>query len=196
MSKKTVSEIISSGNHYIIQVKGNQKNLYKQIRLNTQEDKKAISSWETNETKRGRQEHRKVFVYKNITGISPEWKGLQRLIRVERYVTAGGKKRHETAYYISSIRKNNAKYFGIHIRDHWGIENRLHWVKDVSMKEDTSRTACGMAAENISIIRNIAINIFRLNGFDSIKYATQFYANNFKELWRLISCKTINKKTI
>lgn len=196
MSKKTVSAIISSGNHYIIQVKGNQKNLYQQVRLNTEKDKQAISSWETKDTRRGREEYRNVFVYKNIVGISSEWEGLQRLIRVERYVTVGGKKRHETAYYISSIRKNNAEYFGTHIRNHWGIENRLHWVKDVSMKEDTSKTACGMAAENISIIRNIAINLFRLNGFDSIKYTTQLYANNFKELWNLISCKTINKKII
>lgn len=96
--------------------------------------------------------------------------------------------------YISSIKKNNAKYFGRYIRNHWGIENRLHWVKDVIMKEDTSKTAGRMAAENISILRNIAINLFRLDGFDSIKHATQLYANNFKELWRLISYKPINKK--
>lgn len=196
MSKKTVSAIISSGNDYIIQVKGNQKNLYRQICLNTDQDKQAVSIWETKETKRGRQECRKVFVYKNIEGISAEWEGLKRLIRVERYVIAGGKNRHETAYYISSIRKNNAGYFATHIRNHWGIENRLHWVKDVSMKEDTSKTACGMAAENISIIRNIVINLFRINGFDSIKYATQFYANNFKELCRLTDYNSGNKKII
>ena len=91
-------------------------------------------------------------------------------------------------------RKNNAEYFGTHIRNHWGIENRLHWVKDVSMKEDISKTTGGIATEKISIIRNVAINLFRLNGLDSIKYATQFYANNIKELWRLISCNTINNK--
>lgn len=168
--------------------------MYRQIRLNTDKDNQAVSCWETKDNRRGRKECRKVFVYNNLAGISSTWEGLARLIRVERYVSVGGKQRHRTAYYISSIRKNNAKYFGLHIRNHWGIENRLHWVKDVSMKEDGSHTACGMAAENISIIRNIVINLFRLNGFDSIKYATEFYANNFKELWRLISCKTINKK--
>lgn len=168
--------------------------MYQQIRLNTEKEKQAVSFWETKDSQRGRQECRKIFVYKNIEGISSEWTALQRLIRVERYVSVGGKTRHETAYYISSIRKNNAKYFGRYIRNHWGIENRLHWVKDVIMKEDTSKTAGGMAAENISILRNIAINLFRLDGFDSIKHATQLYANNFKELWRLISYKPINKK--
>lgn len=62
------------------------------------------------------------------------------------------------------------------------------------MKEDISKTTGGIATEKISIIRNVAINLFRLNGLDSIKYATQFYANNIKELWRLISCNTINNK--
>ena len=73
--------------------------------MNTEKDKQAISSWETKDTRRGREEYRNVFVYKNIVGISSEWEGLQRLIRVERYVTVGGKKRHETAYYISSIER-------------------------------------------------------------------------------------------
>jgi len=196
LSKKTVSAIISSGNHYIIQVKANQKNLYQQIRLNTVKEKKAISISQTIDTKRGRKEYRKVFLYKNIEGISSQWQGLKRLIRVERYVSIGGNERHETAYYISSIRKNKAAYFATHIRNHWGIENRLHWVKDVCMKEDTSKTAKGMAAENISILRNITINLFRTNGFDSIKCATQCYANNFKELWSIIAYNTTKNKII
>lgn len=82
-----------------------------------------------------------------------------------------------------------------YIKDVWGIENRLHWVKDVIMKEDTSKTAKGMAAQNISIIRNIAINIYRTSGIDSIKYATQMYANNVKELMKLIK-KASKKKRI
>jgi len=135
-------------------------------------------------------ECRKVLVYKNIKGISKEWIALKTLIRVERKVTCKGIDRQETAYYISSLPTGKAEIFAKHIRNHWGIENRLHWVKDVSMKEDQSKTAKGHAAENISILRNIAINLFRTNGFDSIKYATQFYANNVKELWRIISSNT------
>lgn len=162
--------------------------------MNTQEDKLAVDISEETTNKRGRMESRKTFVYNNIEGILPEWVGLKRIIRVERLVVCQGKKRHETAYYISSLQSNNAQKFARHIRAHWGIENRLHWVKDVSMKEDSSKTAKGKAAENISIMRNIVINIFRANGFDSIKEATQLYANNPKELLNLINCKTRNKK--
>lgn len=162
--------------------------------MNTEEDKLAVDISEETTHKRGRLEYRKTFVYKNIEGISPEWIGLKRLIRVERLVVCQGEKRHETAYYISSLQSNNAEKFAYHIRAHWGIENRLHWVKDVSMKEDSSKTAKGKAAENISIMRNIAINIFRANGFDSIKETIQLYANDFKGLLNLINCKTKNKR--
>lgn len=97
--------------------------------------------------------------------------------------------RHQTAYYISDSCRNDAAFFARHVQHHWGIENRLHWVKDVIMKEDTSKTTQGMAAENLSVLRNIVCNIFRSNGFDSIKYATELYVNRINDILRLISSK-------
>lgn len=176
----------------MIQVKANQKSLLEQMKTNTSQQKSCIDFC-VNQTKiRGRIEVRKVFVYKNLSGISNQWVGLKRLIRVERYVTSKEHQRSETAYYISSISSNNAKVFAKHIQNHWAIENRLHWVKDVIMKEDASKTAKGMAAENFSIIRNIVCNIFRANGYDSIKYAIEDCANNnVKDLYEFINS---NKK--
>jgi len=137
-------------------------------------------------------EIRKTFVYKNLSGISEQWTALRlkRLIRVERYVSCKKQQRHETAYYMSDLCSNKAVLFAKHIRNHWGIENRLHWVKDVILKEDESGIKTGMAAENISIIRNIVCNIFRSNGFQSIKYAIELHANDFKKLFELINSKT------
>lgn len=195
-AKKTASAIIHSGNDYIIQIKKNQPKLYHQTCRNTCQDHLAISMTKQITRKRGRIESRKVFIYKDLTGISQEWLGLKTLIRVEREVVCKAKISRQRAYYISSLSTHKAEVFARHIRNHWKIENRLHWVKDVSMKEDTSKTAKGYAAENISILRNIAINLFRTNGHDSIKYATQLYANNVKELWRIISSnKKCYKKT-
>ena len=57
------------------------------------------------------------------------------------------------------------------------------------MNEDKSKTISGMAAENMSILRNIGINLFRVNGYYSIKYATEICVNNLKELVRLTSYK-------
>ena len=189
MPKKTTLAIIASENDYIIQVKENQPNLYHQLEINTSNDTDAISVSEDVTRKRGRIENRKVLLFDNLTDISKEWIGFKRLIRVERVVTRKSQTSHETSFYISSLDKDDATIFAEHIRNHWGIENKLHWVKDVTMKEDKSKTAKGNAAENISILRNIAINLFRTNGFTSIKYATQFYANNIKELQRIISSK-------
>jgi predicted transposase YbfD/YdcC len=182
--------IVESGNHYILQVKGNQKNLHKQVQLNTADDKSCADSHTEITRKRGRVETRQTLVYKDISGISEDWTSLKRLIRVERKVCKKNMQTHETAYFISDIARNNAAFFAGHIRRHWSIENSLHWVKDTIMNEDRSKTAGGMAAENISIIRNIAINIFRLNGHHSIKYAIELCANNFKELLSLINCKS------
>ncbi len=187
MSKKTVDKIHNSHNKYLIQVKANQPTLLEQIKEKTACDQQAVDTHLQKTVKRGRLEIRQTFVYKDISGISQEWTGLSRLIRVERSVTCKGKQSRETSYFISNIRCNQAKTFAKHIRNHWGIENRLHWVKDVIMKEDASKIAKGMAAENLSIIRNIVCNLYRSNGFDSIKYAIELYANNFKELFELIN---------
>ena len=113
MSKKTVEAIVESGNHYIIQVKGNQKKLLKQIQENTGDNDLCIDYHE--EASRGRKEIRKTFIYKDISGISNEWIALSRLIRVERHVYKKNKKSHETAYYISDIISNKAAYFAKHI---------------------------------------------------------------------------------
>lgn len=186
--------IIRSGNNYLIQAKRNQQLLYKQIQINTMDDAKCIDSHQEVTRSRGRLETRNVFVYKDITDISDQWTALARLIRVERYVSAKNGHRHQRAYYISNVVSDDASFFAKHIRNHWAIENRLHWVKDVIAKEDISKTAKGMAAENISIIRNISINLYRSNGYDSIKYAIELYANNFKELIGLVNTKPPAKR--
>ena len=175
-------------------MKGNQKTLFKQLKINTFNDKNCLDSAECQTKARGRTEIRKTFIYKDLTDISPDWTGLKRLIRVERTVKTKSKTSSETAYYISSIRSNKASFFGKHIRNHWGIENRLHWVKDVCMNEDKSQIISGMSAENISVLRNIVINLFRTNGYDSIKYAMEICNNNLKLLFKLTNFKPVNYK--
>ena len=139
---------------------------------------------------KGRDELRITKVYKNLEGIASEWIGIKRIIETTRYVKTKKRETVEIVYHISSIAKNKADFFANHIRSHWGIENRLHWVKDVQMKEDKSRTKSGNAPENLSIMRNISINLFRLNGKDSIKLAMEWSISNFKELMNLIYYKS------
>ncbi|MDF5739389.1 MULTISPECIES: hypothetical protein [unclassified Nostoc] len=93
MSKKTCKLIIDSGNDYAIAVKANQKNLYCQIRKNT-DNSKPTSRYITAEKTRNRFTTRTVEVFHNLTGISPEWAGLKSLIKVERNGTRAGKPYH------------------------------------------------------------------------------------------------------
>ncbi len=76
--------------------------------------------------------------------------------------------------------------FAQKIRQHWGIENRLHWVKDVIFGEDTAPFTNHNAATNWSIIRNIAINLARKGGYDSLTKAERFLAHDIDKLFLLL----------
>jgi len=87
---------------------------------------------------------------------------------------------------VSSLTSNNAELFAKAIRAHWGIENGLHYVKDANMNEDNCKISGGSAVENLSLFKNLAINIYRLNGIKSLKYATQKFTNKIKMQLELI----------
>ncbi len=186
----------------MIAVKGNQKRLYEQIQHKS-EQATPLSVDITTEPRsdlrfaaalRYRVTTRRVSVFDDLSGISSEWLGLARLVKVERLGTRSGKPYHQIAYYISSLNLN-ATQFAQGIRGHWGIENRLHWVKDVVLEEDSSRMRLGNAPANLSIIRSLAISfagalraiaILRSNGYSSITTAIRMIAHNLEQMFRLI----------
>jgi predicted transposase YbfD/YdcC len=180
---------VSGENHYILQVKGNQKSLLRQVRINTAGNARCVDSFHETSLLRGRLETRDVSVCKDTSGISEGRAVLKRPVRVERNVLTGKAESYETACYTGDLRSGRATVFAEHVRSHWGMENRLHRVRDAVMKEDISKTAKGMAAENIAIIRNIAINLFGNNGLVSVKYAMDLCNSNFMELSGLIYSK-------
>jgi len=184
LSKKTVKKIIETRNDYVIAVKGNQPNLYKQIRENIKLSRP--TSVDTSfEQVRDRTTQRRVSVFDNLENISSEWVGLKHLVRVERFGIRAGKLYEETAYYISSITLD-ASDFAQGIRGHWGVENRLHWVKDVVFNEDQAQMVDGYAGANFSILRSFVINLFRHNGFDSLTTAIRHCAHNILLLFSFL----------
>jgi predicted transposase YbfD/YdcC len=179
-----VQQIIDTGNDYVIAVKANQPNLYNQMQQNM-----TISpptSVDTSfEHRSDRLTQRRVSVFDNLDNISSQWVGLKRIVKVERFGTRAGKPYCETAYYISSIAVD-ASDFAQGIRGHWGIENRLHWVKDVVFNEDFAQVVDGYAPANFSIIRSFVINLFRHNGFDSMTKAIRHCAHNILLLFSFL----------
>lgn len=128
-----------------------------------------------------------MFVYDNLNNIDRGWKGLQTILQVERKTKTPKKKKvsQETAYYISSL-KEDAFEFNRGIRGHWHIENTLHWTKDVVFKEDASKIKAGNAPENLSVIKNWVMAVFRINDYKSMTQAIRGVANDIKLMIKLL----------
>ncbi len=122
---------------------------------------------------------------RSLHGIDKGWLGAKSCIQVERIGIRSGKQYLQTSYYISSL-VSKAMTFAEGIRQHWGIENRLHWVKDVIAGVDAAPFSNSNAATNWSIIRNIAINIARMSGYDSLTKAERFLAHDIDNLFSLL----------
>jgi predicted transposase YbfD/YdcC len=179
--KKTVQQIIASGNDYLIAVKANQPNLFNEIACQF-EQAPVLSVQSEQEKTRDRQTQRTIMVIDTVAGIDPDWVGVQRLIRVQRSGTRANKPYEEMVFYISSL-SSDAAGFAQRIRAHWHIENRLHWPKDVVLKEDTSPLCDGYAPVNFSIVRTISINLFRNGGFHSITKGIRLLAHDVRRLF-------------
>lgn len=169
--------IIKSGNDYVIGVKQNQKKLYRHIEQVMCSKDMISSSYIEMEVNRGRTELRSICVSDFTEEVTGNWAGLKQFVSVQRVVNRNGKKREEVAYFISS-RKSNAFLYAQGVRLHWEIENSLHYVKDVTFKEDSSKIKRGNAPQNISTIKNIAINILRGNDFNNMAQAVRIVGHD------------------
>ena len=108
-------------------------------------------------------------------------------MQVRRSARHSDKLTEETAYFISSLPVTTpAAVLGAGIRGHWRIENTLHYVKDVTMKEDASKTRTENAPQNISLIKNLALNLLRQAGYTNIAQAIRLVANDIPKLLELV----------
>lgn len=176
--------IIDGGNNYVVTVKENQPRLLAQLETQAEHTQPCQRFIDVDKT-RGRITCRIVSVFSDISGIGLDWVGLQSLISVERIGIRQGKPYQQTNYYISSL-ITSALQLASGIRGHWGIENRLHWVKDVIFGEDAAPFRNYNAATNWSIIRNITINLARKGGYDSLTKAERFLAHDIDKLFSLV----------
>jgi predicted transposase YbfD/YdcC len=90
------------------------------------------------------------------------WPDLGCVGMVERVRVSETGTSRETSYYLSSL-DGTVETFARAVRSHWGIENREHWVLDMAFREDESRVRTGDGAENVGVLRRIALNLIRLD---------------------------------
>ncbi len=125
-------------------------------------------------------------MYDNLDGIDlKKWSGLKSIIEVKRTVILKEKETKETAYFISSLPATmSARKLNKGVRNHWKIES-FHHIKDVTFREDKWKVKTKNAPANYSLIRNLVINIFRRNGFESMQATIEKCANNVPFMWGL-----------
>jgi predicted transposase YbfD/YdcC len=161
--RSIAEKIVAKQADYILAVKENQGSLRDGIKDSFQM-LAADAVFEEIDCGHGRVESRRCSVLADLSLVekASQWAGLQGLVRIEaeRHHKATGKTEHETRFYITSLKPDAAR-LNRAIRQHWGIENKLHWVLDVGFSEDRCRKRAGHAAQNFSILNRIALNLLK-----------------------------------
>jgi predicted transposase YbfD/YdcC len=174
--QKAIAQKIHLANaHYLLALKGNQGMLHKRVEdffgspgqvKAARQRGKTITVSDCKTQGHGRYERRIVMATDALEGIDKlereNWLGLESIVCVEahREERSTGKSSVEKRYYITS-HKPDAELLQKLIRQHWGIENQCHWILDVTWKEDASRIRKKHAAENVALLRKLALNILK-----------------------------------
>ncbi len=180
--REVAQAILDGGGDYVMVVKGNQPALHEEIQTVFEQPKlvaETIVSSETLDVGHGRIEQRRLSASTALDGYS-RWPGLRQVFEVERQVTLKkrGDERAEVVYGVTSLTRERAGAEQLLqlVRHHWHIENRSHWVRDVTFDEDRSQVRAGHAPQVMTIFRNIAISLLRLCGAENIAAACRRYA--------------------
>ena len=168
--KNITEEIIDKKGHYLIGLKENQPKLHQKIETILQE--KAINAEhclrDYFDNGHGRETRRRYFSY-DISGIeeAEKWVGLKTAVAVETITTRSNRPvQAEWRYYITS-HKHTHQQLPDYIRHHWGIENKLHWVLDVNLGEDSDKKIERNSAKAFAVLKRIALNVVRSRNDDN-----------------------------
>jgi predicted transposase YbfD/YdcC len=117
-----------------------------------------------------------------------DWPGAAQVCRLERTTRRKGRSTVEIQYAITSLSRHRADAALLigHWRGHWGIENRLHWVRDVSLGEDKCQVKKGNGPQNLAAFRNAAISLLRLAGCNEIAVALRDFSYQPRKLLQFL----------
>jgi predicted transposase YbfD/YdcC len=166
--KEIAKQIVVGGGDYILPVKDNQPNLLDDIQeclakaLDCNFKDYCWDRWDTVESGHGRQEKRSCLILNNPVGIGnvKAWEGLKVIGMCISEREVRGKWSEEVRYFIGS-RKMSAQEYGTALRNHWGIENNLHWQLDITFREDANRVQRRHGAENLGLVRRLAVALLK-----------------------------------
>lgn len=191
-SPSVATQIIDKGGDYILSLKKNQKTVFEQVASHMQRNLSILEMDSNVDFGSGRIETRTCYVTKDLTFIEGvlAWKGIKSVIMVHATREIRGQLQEENRFYLSS-KDQSPKYFNHRIREHWSIENQLHWHLDVSFNEDRCRTKMGNGCENHNTLRKITLQMLQQqNDKHSIKVRRKKAGWNDKYLMEIINNAT------
>ena len=167
--KNIAEKIISKNADYILSLKDNQKTLFRDAKLyldDIRNDKSVIESsnyHKTVEKAHGRIETRTCVISEEIGWLTgkEEWNGINGIGAIYCEIEQNSHKSKQNHYFMYSCKGVTAAEIMKHKRNHWSVENKLHWVLDMAFREDESRARKDNSAENFNVIRQIALNILK-----------------------------------
>ena len=164
--KAIARAVVDAGGDYVLALKDNHPTLCEDVRLwlDTEVTRSRLPVLETVEKDHGRIEIRRYALGDRIDGLEakPDWAGLQAVGRVESTRIIGDQTSTECRYFLCSFPERDR--FATTVRSHWGIENQQHWILDVQFGEDACRTRKDHSAENLALMRRMALNLLSHNG--------------------------------
>ena len=158
-------QIVAQGGDYALALKGNQATLHADACrfLNDPAAAKTIAQ-PVVDADHGRIETRSATISTDIEWLQDlhQWPGLKAIGKIDRVRETKTKTTTETAYYLLSTTMSVERFEQI-VRAHWGVENQLHWVLDVTMNEDQARNRLDNGPNNLAVLRHMALNILNAN---------------------------------
>jgi len=166
--REIAQKIIDKKADYVLALKGNQGTLRQDVELFANEQKAndfkdtTVSRHETVDADHGRIETRRTTVIHDIDWLQERhrWPGLKAVVMVESERETSSRTETETRYYITSLTDPAEKLAAV-IRQHWAIENSLHWVMDMVFRDDECRISTGHAPANFTTVKHVAHNLMR-----------------------------------
>lgn len=173
--RDTAEFITSQGADYVLTVKANQPGLR---RILASLPWRHVPAHRSTERSHGRSATRTLKAVEAPTRVG--FPGARQVLQLRRTVTRHGKRSVEVVYLICSRSMTQAApaQVAAWIRGHWAIEDRLHYVRDVTFDEDHCRVRTGTGAEVMATLRNLAISLLRLAGWHNIAQATRHTARD------------------
>jgi predicted transposase YbfD/YdcC len=166
---------------YVMTVKGNMPTLYKRLKKLPWAAVPAFSAVSTDHGRRARRTIKVALVPAWI-----EFDGAAQVAQLRRTVTKKGRKTVEVVYLITSDRDADPATLAAWVRGHWEIENRLHWVRDVTYQEDKSLVRTGNAPRVMASLRSLAISLLRIDGHSNVAAANRHHARDPQRTLKLL----------